>query len=198
VIKGEPCRTVKKHLSTPTKVEGCRTGQRCRTGVLRVQEALTDPGRTWNVRCDPARGPACRLCRSTPARGRPVTLSLIPGQQSTAALCAVTRAAAMSGGREQRRAQRHRWHLICRCAPTRVALPVLRAARVPGGARAPERRGRGGKWAGEREDKHRVAVERAGSCPHLPRGFGLEDPAQARIFAAARYSCVCFSAEDTA
>ena len=84
VIKGEPCRTVKKHLSTPTKV----AGQRCRTGVLRVQEALTDPGRTWNVRCDPARGPACRLCSSTPARGRPVTLSLIPGQQSTgSSLC---------------------------------------------------------------------------------------------------------------
>jgi hypothetical protein len=76
LIKDEPCSTVKTHLSTPTKVEGCRTGQRCRTGVLRAQEAPTDPGWTWNVHRDPARCQACRLCSSARARGHPVTLVL--------------------------------------------------------------------------------------------------------------------------
>ena len=63
-----------------------------------------------------------------------------------------------------------------------------------------EKRGDGegeGERAGQSAGERRVAVEPAGPCPHLPRGFGLKDPAPARILAAARYSCVCFSVEAT-
>ena len=112
--------------------------------------------------------------------------SLIPGQQSTGSCLCGDQGGSDERGGEQRRAQRHCWHLICGCASTRVALPVLRAARVPGGARAPERRGRGGKWAGEREDKHRLAVERAGPCPPPTLRFRPRRPGTGTFFAAAR------------